>query len=255
MKLIDSVRELVPLILLFALVQPMTSSVVCAQNAEISLIPIPPDYNETHGALCQIDFWARNPAPNAVQSLLDSGADPNEDCEMGNRSPLVYALTEESPAYANLLIAGGADTTQNQLLAIAAHSQGPDLVAFFVDQGIDVSSVGFQNQTPIFAAVYANKVENILALLEAGADVNHRDVDGLMPLHIAALHGTPETVMALLEAGAIGYQVSSITGKPYGLASTNRLLSHTDALEALRESQQFVNRFTTLSIDALRENN
>ena len=60
----------------------------------------------------------------------------------------------------------------------------------------------YPNSTPLFYAIYKERVKNVMVLVKAGADVNHRNGHGVAPLLVAAGTGKYEAVVTLLEAGA-----------------------------------------------------
>ncbi len=171
----------------------------------------------------------------AVQLLLDRGADPND----GKPSPLSLAISKKNEAVAALLLARGADPyecgteTSPLIQAVSAHmtatvavilsnkSQGAthvakglsalhvaatkgfvDIVVLLLDSGTDVNVTTPDGLTPLAVAIAGGRPEVANLLLDRGADVRSTARDGSTPLHFAAMAGQSDVLDELLDRGA-----------------------------------------------------
>jgi ankyrin repeat protein len=111
----------------------------------------------------------------AVEMLLDHGADPTLEAEMG----------------------------VNALFA-ACRNGHTDVVKLLLRRGMSVSAKGSAifNATPLMAAAVHGQVAVAKLLLLRGANVNEYGHQGTTALHLAASKGRPAIVSLLLEKGA-----------------------------------------------------
>jgi len=58
--------------------------------------------------------------------------------------------------------------------------------------GIDVNRQDFLGYTPLYKAVFYNRVDFVKYLFELGANANLSDVEGLGPIHVATLENLLE---------------------------------------------------------------
>ena len=153
----------------------------------------------------------RESAGSALQSCLDSGANPNERTAL-DISPLHYAAQySESPTVVAALAEAGADPNaprddgRTPLHVAAQYSESPAVVAALADAGADPNARDDDGWTPLhYVAQYSESPTVVAALAEAGADPNTPGADGgWTPLHIAAQSSEhPAVVTALADAGA-----------------------------------------------------
>jgi uncharacterized protein len=89
-------------------------------------------------------------------------------------------------------------------LGLAAFFHHPEIVAFLIAAGADVSAPSRNRMkvTALHSAIAGQDRESSLALIAAGADVNAKQQDDFTALHEAAQNGDREIVDALLAAGA-----------------------------------------------------
>lgn len=169
----------------------------------------------------------------AVRRLLEDGADVNQPFSESGQTPLMAA---ESLAMATLLRDRGGqvqarDADGGTVLHYAvSRAAALDLVRYFVAQGADINARGWDNETPLFAAVsYFNErdrsgtatvwtgedpaagevvdhgpsgPEVIALLVELGADINAVDAYGNTVLMQCAVADDGELVETLLKLGA-----------------------------------------------------
>lgn len=83
---------------------------------------------------------------------------------------------------------------------------------------LDLKSKNNLNNTPLNAAVAANRVEIARRLLEKGADANAHQHGGITPLHEAAAAGNAEMVRLLLAHRADPSAISEDNRTPLGMA-------------------------------------
>lgn len=108
------------------------------------------------------------------RSLLDAGADPTSALEGGTTIVHVAAMVDD-PTYLELLVEAGAD--------------------------VDVANAS-SGETPLMAAMRADREPQFRRLLDAGADPDRADADGDTPLHVAGLIKAADRALDLLAVGA-----------------------------------------------------
>ena len=86
------------------------------------------------------------------------------------------------------------------------------------DAKLDLKSKNSLNNTPLNAAVAANRLEIARCLLEKGADANAHQHGGITPLHEAAAAGNAEMVRLLLAHRADANAISEDNRTPLGMA-------------------------------------
>ena len=135
----------------------------------------------------------REHSTNQIKNLIQAGADVNGKNKDGY-SPLEFALYQERPDRARILIENGAKLTTakqkelaGEVLLKAAKNNDIDVVRSLIAQGVDVNTKDKYGQTPLHHAVYhsAPNEELIKLLIENKADVNAKDNDDNTPLHYA----------------------------------------------------------------------
>lgn len=105
-------------------------------------------------------------------------------------------------------------------LHLAAFFGRPEVVELLLARGakLDLKSKNQLNNTPLNAAVAANKLETARLLLEKGADANAHQHGGITPLHEAAAAGNAEMVRLLLSHHADANAISEDNRTPLGMA-------------------------------------
>lgn len=86
------------------------------------------------------------------------------------------------------------------------------------DAKLDLKSKNQLNNTPLNAAVAANRLEIARLLLEKGADANAHQHGGITPLHEAAAAGNADMVRLLLAHHADANAISEDNRTPLGMA-------------------------------------
>jgi ankyrin repeat protein len=161
-----------------------------------------------------------------VEMLLEAGANASVANEDG-QTPLMLAARTGSVAVATLLVQGGADVNQRErfrdqsAVMWAAAQSHPDMVAFLVSKGADLSvraqANDWQTQitneprvqyrptgglTPLLYAARAGCLGCVQVMVNAGADKDRPNPDGMTPMIMALDNGYPGVARYLLEQGA-----------------------------------------------------
>ena len=143
----------------------------------------------------------------ALNTLLDYGADPNAHMKSGNTA-LTYAAFRGNLENVKVLINEGADVNaRGELggtpLAYAAELGHAEIVRVLLDNGADPNIRMDGGGTALTNAAMHGYVEIVRALLEKGTQVNVKTKHGLTALFGAKRMGHTEVVELLEEAGAI----------------------------------------------------
>ena len=138
---------------------------------------------------------------DALQDLLDGGADPNTRC--GNGYLLDMAVREGHAAVVRLLLRAEADARWPTLLVYGAAGRNhSEVVQVLARAGYDLTTRVASGKAPIHIAAVKGSWAALWVLVERGVDINFRDVRGWTPLHYAASTGNVDVIRALLLTGA-----------------------------------------------------
>lgn len=124
------------------------------------------------------------------------------------QSPLAFAIVENRPEIARLLVEAGAplsdlDTGGVTPLAHAAALGDVDLVRFLAAKGADLNLRAGEGNTPLGYAIYIRKEATALALIDLGASIRAPvEQPGNDPLFQAVRQNMPAVVDRLLKRGA-----------------------------------------------------
>ena len=149
-----------------------------------------------------VDFFRAVNVDNdrTVQSLLDSGFDPNTRNAQG-QSGLFLALREESPKVAAALLAHPAtqvDATtaaDETALMMAALRGNLDWIARLLERGAALNRPGW---TPLHYAATGPSTAAVRMLLDRGALIDAASPNRSTPLMMAARYGPEESAELLL---------------------------------------------------------
>lgn len=183
--------------------------------------------------------------PDMIELLVKNGAQLEQKCATLKQTPLEKAVTFSKPEAVKKLIQLGADSKRYNhegwaLIHVVAQRNNPELMAAFLQAGVDGNTPTQNGSSPIQVAVVNNSVQvidlllknkdmadhakkaqfgdtekNCLhvavisghhrvaeSLLKAGFPVDDPDKDGMTPLLLAACNNDPDMVRLLVKNGA-----------------------------------------------------
>lgn len=141
---------------------------------------------------------------NAVETLLDAGADVNV-VDSFKCTPLLYAVSAAVPRIVELLILSGANVNvtnhggDSPLHYAARHQSDLSSVRIFVRAGAQVGRKNVLGNTPFAGAAITNRVAIGKFLLNHGADRYITNKYGDTPLRETVHHNCHEFLQMLLE--------------------------------------------------------
>ena len=124
-------------------------------------------------------------------------------------TPLHYAAYKGNLQISKLLIQNGADYNVvtklgKNVIHLSAEGNQPSLMIFFLCKKMfDISTLDFNNSTPLHWACYSGAIDSIKFLIGLNAEINAFDKNELTPLHLATLYNRKDIVIKLLQNGAI----------------------------------------------------
>ena len=153
-----------------------------------------------------------------IKQLAQTGVNLNMHSRLlyglPGKTALHVAVKSWQKESARVLIELGADvnavdaTENGTPLCLAVYEGNSDMVRFLIENGADPdvlhSRVGILlfKYPILYTALWLNKEDCALALIEGGVNIKKADKDGDTPLHIAAKHNCAKAVRALLAKGA-----------------------------------------------------
>ena len=181
-----------------------------------------------------------NDQTNAVQALLEAGADPDLATTNGLWTPLMVAVRDGNAGLTHLLLSAGTDLEKRRrdgatALLVAATRASTETIDLLLDAGARVDAFNTKgegvlrmamwetnltvfthflargvdpelvptNRWPLLAdAAWQGQTDFIAALLAAGADPDRTTPDGQTPLYVAVRRSQTNAVAQLLAAGA-----------------------------------------------------
>ncbi len=167
-------------------------------------------------------------------AALEAGADVNARDDNGV-TPLMFALADNEPAMAELLIDQGADVEGRDeegwsALMVAAAQHEPAVATTLIDHGADIEVRNVHGWTPLVPAALRDDPAMLETLVEHGADINTRDQNRSTPLMDAAAHNIPSMVEALLALGADPALTNKDGQTAYDFLDDNLHISESDGV-------------------------
>jgi len=138
---------------------------------------------------------------------IGSLEDVNEEyIELGDCTPLKYAVIEQSTSVIEALLNNGADVRRSEELVwkplrYAVHIGHTEIVKLLIAAGADLQG-NSHNNTALHQACRRPNVDVVDALIRAGSDVNVKDDKGYTPLYLAHHNNHAEVAKRLYAAGA-----------------------------------------------------
>jgi ankyrin repeat protein len=142
-----------------------------------------------------------------VQKLLAGGANANA-AQTSGLTPLMTAAHTGNVEVVKALLSRGADvnvmTKETGISALmwAVADQRPDVAKVLIENQADVKRSSIKGFTPLLFAARNGDIEMAKLLLAAGADVNEHASDGTMPLPFSIQSGQEKFALFLLDQGA-----------------------------------------------------
>jgi ankyrin repeat protein len=169
---------------------------------------------------------------DAVNALLDQGADPNEPGYEGMTPLIVAAIGGHADVVAALLDRGAEidrpDDGSQTALVHSIRQRNDDVTDLLLQRG---ANPALENWLAFYSAVQFGRIPLVLRLLEMGADPNVQD-DGPTPLMEAVGRGNFDLVKVLLDAGADPQRTAEEGVTAFDLAVRNR---HKEIVELLEK--------------------
>jgi uncharacterized protein len=152
----------------------------------------------------------RSASADAVRALLDAGANVNAAEPQLGHTALMWAVRENQPAIASLLLARGASVDATTRTGTRPAARPPGAGGGSHGVGIvrgGVPPQGEQNpaaggMTPLLFAAREGRLEPARLLVSAGANVNTADANGISPLLMAISNNHIPVASLLLASGA-----------------------------------------------------
>ena len=151
----------------------------------------------------------------AVSKLLRGGANPNDEAGFSGSALLLASRAgERGVPTLRALIEGGANVKPKHPNGFTpAHNTAEfgseEEMAYLIEQGCEADSPQWNGFTPLVIAIQKNKKECVRLLLDAGADRNRMITEDFRPVHFAAKCPNWQIMQMLLEKGDVDVNVQA----------------------------------------------
>jgi ankyrin repeat protein len=148
----------------------------------------------------------KNGSSEALQLLLEAGADPNANDERNNLSPIIIAAKKNNAKVIAMLADAGANVNGTMwngwsALAFAARDGCLEATKELINRSAYVDAAVSKKYTPVLLAAKNGHTEVARLLLSAGADTDALASDGRSAFDIASLRGFEDICTLLREYG------------------------------------------------------
>ncbi len=144
---------------------------------------------------------ARTGNAGAVQALVERGANVNAKESVRDQTALMWAIAEQHPEVARILIEHGADVrARTRTYVLTEYSGDPALGAGYHAEMIKPHQKG--GSTPLIFAAQQGDIDTAKLLLAKGADANDVMSDGTSALVVASMNGQGKFAAFLLDKDA-----------------------------------------------------
>ena len=140
---------------------------------------------------------ARTGKPEAVQALLDHGAQIDAKESLRGTTALMWAAEQGHEKVIRLLASRGANVGAASSVSIPKVAPGNGDNNDDLKLGVPIGGL-----TPLLFAAREGHMEAVTALLDAGANVNQTAADGSSALLVAVLNGNYDIAVFLMDKGA-----------------------------------------------------
>ncbi|WP_265033762.1 ankyrin repeat domain-containing protein [Wolbachia endosymbiont (group A) of Sicus ferrugineus] len=190
----------------------------------------------------------------AVQSLIENGADVNAKTEGSEDTPLHFARNAE---ITELLIKNGASVNEKNKHGLVPLHNAVEckvgIVGWLIKKVFSITARDEDKNTPLHNDGHTDAVR---VLLQAkGIDINAANEDGLTSLHLAVTRGCTGTVKTLLQAKGINVNAEDKNGWTslhlavlHGYTDTVKVLLQEERIDVNAPSKE---RYTPLHLAAL----
>lgn len=208
--------------------EPSIAIALIEAGADVTIKRTPKAWTPLHWAL--FHNWSE-----LVHKMLEAGANPNENLNKHQASPLHMALSVETAKYlidfgadvnsinreglsplenvfARIDSAEGLGTTEQELVAVSK---------VLIESGADCNKIGYNGRSVLEAAIERRCFDLALFMIEKGADVTYYDKKTGGVIHTCASSHAPKLLEKVLTAGVdpnLIHENSSYTPLHYAVA-------------------------------------
>jgi len=139
---------------------------------------------------------------DALQLLIDYGANPDGEGETDTYSPLIVACTYGTTETVRCLLENGAKPYYSVMIT-AQYQDDFDKIKLLVEYGADINAVSDDKESSVLGSAVVSSNAIFAYLIEQGGNVDYCNAKtGLSLLMLAAKFGLTDNARVLLEAGA-----------------------------------------------------
>ncbi|MFC1834464.1 ankyrin repeat domain-containing protein [Thermodesulfobacteriota bacterium] len=156
------------------------------------------------GSAMPIELIGQDKKPTLVEYVLSVGADPTLKNKHGCSALECAKIHGRSEMIALMVLAMPSVPAEyrNEALLGACRLGDPKKVELLLSKGADINAKDEEGDTPLMAALNANKLSVVELLISKGADLEAKNKNDANALHLASLEGDESLVELLLSKGA-----------------------------------------------------